>query len=170
MTPNEKMAFVIGLAKEALSKGELPIAAAVYHGDELVSSAYTTEREDGRFLVHAEQKALYDADMQKLPYLVRTKLELYTNLEPCLMCLGMAISSFVGKIYYSLEAPEDGATDVVKMAFEKRPSEIWCFPKVNAGLFREESIRLFGEYVERNQGNTEYSAGLIKFAKTLTDL
>ena len=170
MTPNEKMAFVISLAKESMSKGELPIAAAIYHGDKLVSSAHTTEREDGRFLVHAEQKALYDADMQKLPYSVRTKLELYTTLEPCLMCLGMAISSFIGKIYYSLEAPEDGATDFVRTAFEKRPSETWHFPKVNIGLFREESIRLFCEYVERNQNNTNHPAGLIKFAKTLAEL
>ena len=170
MTPNEKMAFVISLAKEAMNKGELPIAAAIYHGDELISSAYTTERVDGRFLVHAEQKALMNADMQKLPYSVRTKLELYTNLEPCLMCLGMAISSFVGEIYYSLEAPEDGAIDFVGIAFEKRPSETWRFPKVNKGLFREESIHLFREYVERNENNTEYSAGLIQFAKALAQL
>jgi len=170
MTPNEKMAFVIGLAKDAMNKGELPIAAAIYHGDELVSSAYTTEREDGRFLVHAEQKALYDADTQKLPYSVRTKLELYTNLEPCLMCLGMAISSFVGEIYYSLEAPEDGAIDFVRVAFEKQPSETWHFPKVNTGLLREESLCLFREYVERNQSNTGYPAGVIKFAKALAEL
>jgi len=170
MTPNEKMTFVIGLAKEAMNKGELPIAAAIYHGDELVSSAYTTEREDGRFLVHAEQKALYDADMQKLPYSVRTKLELYTNLEPCLMCLGMAISSFVGEVYYSLEAPEDGAIDFVRVAFEKRPSETWHFPKVNTGLLREESLCLFREYVERNQSNTKCPVGLIKFAKALAEV
>jgi len=170
MTPNEKMAFVISLAKEAINKGELPIAAAIYHGNELISSAYTTERLEGRFLVHAEQKTLMDVDMQKLPYSVRTKLELYTNLEPCLMCLGMAISSFVGKIYYSLEAPEDGAIGFVRVAFEKRPSETWHFPEVNSGLFREESMHLFREYVDRNQNNTEYSAGLIQFAKTLAQL
>jgi len=170
MTPNEKMAFVIGLAKEAMNKGEFPIAAAIYHDDELVSSAYTTERADGRFLVHAEQKALMNADMKKLPYSIRTKLELYTNLEPCLMCLGMAISSFIGEIYFSLEAPDDGAIKFVSIAFEKRPSKTWHFPKVNGGLLREESIHLFREYVEQNQNNTEYSAGLIQFAKTLTEL
>jgi len=41
MTQTEKMEFVLELAKEAIIKGELPIAAAIYNGDELVSSAYT---------------------------------------------------------------------------------------------------------------------------------
>jgi len=58
VTPDEKMKYVIGLAERAMDNGELPIAAAVYNGDELVSSAYTTERADGRWLIHAELKAL----------------------------------------------------------------------------------------------------------------
>ena len=36
MTPEEKMEFVIGLGRKALENGELPIAAAIYNGDELV--------------------------------------------------------------------------------------------------------------------------------------
>jgi tRNA(adenine34) deaminase len=170
MTPNEKMAYVINLAKEAMDNGELPIAAAIYSGDELISSAYTTERADGRFLVHAEQKALMDMDMQKLPFEVRINLELYTNLEPCLMCLGMAISSFIGKVYYSFEAPEDGAVDLVRKDFEKRPPGIWHLPEISVGLLRKQSIQLFREYVERYQGNPEYSAGLIHFAKSVAEL
>ena len=169
MTPNEKMAYVIDLAKEAMDNGELPIAAAVYHGDELISSAYTTERTDGRFLVHAEQKALMNADMQKLPFEVRFKLELYTNLEPCLMCIGMAISSFIGKVYYALEAPEDGAVDFVRKEYAHRPPGMWHFPEVTAGLLRGQSIQLFRGYVERYQEDPG-SAGLIHFAKTLAEL
>jgi len=163
------MAYVIDLARTAMANGELPIAAAIYHGDELISSAYTTERADGRFLVHAEQKALMDADMKKLPFEVRFQLELYTNLEPCLMCLGMAISGFIGKVYYALEAPEDGAVDFVRKEFEGRPLGMWHFPEVNAGLLREQSIQLFREYVEKHQGDPEY-AGLVDFARTLARL
>jgi tRNA(adenine34) deaminase len=169
LTANDKMAFVIELAKKALDSNECPIAAAVYHDDELISFAYTTERTDGRFLVHAEQKALMDADMKKLPFIVRFQLELYTNLEPCLMCLGATISSFVGKIYYALEAPEDGAIDFVSREYKGRPPGIWHFPELSAGLIREQSIQLFREYVEKHQGNPEYT-GLVSFAKTLAEL
>jgi len=155
-----------------MDSGELPIAAAVYNGEELISSAYTTERADGIFLVHAEQKALMDADMKKLPFDVRFKLELYTNLEPCLMCLGMAMSSFVSKVYYALEAPEDGAVDFVRNEYESRKVsglDAYRFPETNAGLLREQSIQLFREYVEQNQVKPEY-AGLVAFAKTLAAL
>lgn len=169
MTPTEKMAYVIDLAKEAMDNGEFPIAAAIYHGDELISSAYTTEHADGRFLVHAEQKALMDADMQKLPFEVRFKLELYTNLEPCLMCIGMAMSSFIGKVYYAVEAPEDGAVDFVRKEYAHRPPGIWHFPEVSGGILREQSIQLFREFVEQYYGNPEY-AGFIHFAKTLAEL
>jgi len=170
MTPNDKMQFVIDLAKEALDKGEFPIAAAIYHGDKLISSAYTSERMDGRFLVHAEQKALMDMDKQKLPLEVRVNLELYANGEPCLMCLGTIISSFVGKLYLSMEIPMDGAVDLVRKHFEKQPPGIWRFPEVNWGLKREESIQLFREYVERYEGNPEYSPGEIYFAKSIAEL
>ena len=37
MTQNDKMGYVIELAKKAMNNGELPIAAAIYNGDELIS-------------------------------------------------------------------------------------------------------------------------------------
>ena len=168
MTSNEKMEFVIELAKRALRNGELPIAAAIYHGDELISSAYTTECTDGRFLVHAEQKVLMDMDMKKLPINVRSELELYTNLEPCLMCIGMVLSSFVGKVYYALEAPEDGAVDFVHKEYEERKItglSAWQFPEVSVGLLRTESIQLFREFVNRDEGRP----GVV-YAKSLANL
>ena len=168
MTAHDKMSVVIDLAKEAMGYNEFPIAAATYLGDELISSAYTSEKADKRFLVHAEQKALMDADMKRLSYKDRSQLELYTNLEPCLMCLGMAISSFVGKIYYALEAPEDGAVDFVRKEYEGRKVtgfDAWHFPEVTGGLLREQSIQLFREFVELNEGKPG-----VEFARSLSIL
>ena len=169
MTPDDKMQFVIDLAREAMDNGEFPIAAAIYQGDELISSAYTTEKADGRFLVHAEQKALMEADLKLFPIKTRRSLELYTNLEPCLMCLGTAISSFIGKIYYAVEAPDDGSVELVRNEYKRRkdagiPSQ-FPFPEVHSGLFREQSILLFRDFIERNQGKPG-----IDYAKTIADL
>ena len=169
MTIDEKMEFVIGLARKAMESGEFPIAAAIYSGDELIASAYTTENADGRFLVHAEQKALMEADMKKLPVKTRRGLELYTNLEPCLMCLGTAISSFLGKIYYAVEALDDGAVELVSNEYARRkeagtPPQ-FPFPEVHYGLFREQSIQLFREFVERNEGRPG-----VDYAKTIAEL
>jgi tRNA(adenine34) deaminase len=155
--------------KKLWTAGEFPIAAVIYNGDELIASAYTTENADGRFLVHAEQKALMEADMKKLPFLTRRGLELYTNLEPCIMCLGTAISSFLGKIYYAVEAPDDGSIELVSTEYARRMSAgtppQFPFPEVHAGLFREQSIQLFREFVERNEGKPGFD-----YAKTIAGL
>jgi tRNA(adenine34) deaminase len=149
------MRFVLRLAEDAIPQGELPIAAAIFHGDELISSAYTTERADGRWLVHAELKALLDADMKKLPFDIRVNLELYTNLEPCIMCLGAAMSCFIGHVVYSLEAPEDGAVELVRREYERRQITGlagYHMPKITMGLLREESRQLFRRFAELNTG------------------
>jgi len=95
-----------------------------------------------------------DADMKKLSLKDRFQLELFTNLEPCLMCLGTAISSFVGKVFFAVEAPDDGAVEFVSKEFELRKlssSNPWHFPEVEGGLLREQSIQLFREYVESGE-------------------
>ena len=169
MTPNKKMEFVIELANKAMESGEFPIAAAIFHHDELIASAHTSENADGRFLVHAEQKALMDTDMKKLPIRVRRELELYTNLEPCLMCLGTAISSFVGKVYYSVEAPDDGSVELISTEYARRkdagiPPQ-FPFPEVHSGLLREQCIKLFRDFVENNEGKPG-----VDYAKTIAYL
>ena len=171
MTPDDKMQFVLKLARKAMESGELPIAAAIYNGDELISAAHTSEIADRRFLVHAEQKALMEADMKKLPIEVRVKLELYINMEPCLMCLGTAMSSFVNKVYYGVEAPDDGAVDFVRKKYEDhkiRGLSIWHFPETTGGLLREQSIQLFREYVEQNA--EKGIPGMVEFAQVIASL
>ncbi|MCL1802168.1 MAG: nucleoside deaminase [Eubacteriaceae bacterium] len=169
MTPDQKMEFVIELAKKAMDSGEFPIAAAIYSGDELIASAFTTENAEGRFLVHAEQKALMEADLKKLPIKARRGLELYTNLEPCLMCLGTAISSFLGKIYYAVEALDDGAVELVSKEYARRKQAgtplQFPFPEVHSGLLRSQSIQLFREFVNNNEGKPG-----IAYAKTIAEL
>lgn len=106
---NEKMKLVIDLAEQALEKNELPIACIIFHKDTIITQSHTSESEDKRLLVHAEIKALLELDRKGISAKEKMQMELFTNLEPCMMCLGAAISSFVGKIYYSLDAPSDGA-------------------------------------------------------------
>ena len=149
MTENEKMKLVLDLAEKALEIGELPIAAIVFHGDEIISSAYTSEKSDGRFLVHAELNALHAADKKMLPFEVRRELELYTNLEPCMMCFGAAMASFAGGVYYSLGAP-DGAVDYAQKLVKENPYDkisTFYMPEVVGGIMIEESKTLWRKYI-----------------------
>jgi len=149
-TPEYYMRQVLALAAEALDQGEFPIAAVVVLDDEIIAQATASEQREKRFLGHAELVALEEADKQQLSFGQRGRARLFTNLEPCLMCVGAAMSFFLGEIVYGLESPGDGAVELVR-AWSRKEEDIpgYQIPRITGGLLREESIRLFEEYVSR---------------------
>jgi tRNA(adenine34) deaminase len=146
------MQQVLALAAEALEQGELPIAAIVVLDDEIIAQATASEQREKRFLGHAELTALEKADKQQLAFDERGRARLYTNLEPCLMCMGAAMSFFLGAIVYGLESPGDGAVDLVR-SWARKEEDIpgYQIPEITGGLLREESIVLFEEYGARRE-------------------
>jgi tRNA(adenine34) deaminase len=148
MSEIEKMNITLDLAEEALAKGEMPVSACLFLEDRLVLGTHTSEKSDGRLLVHAELKALLEADVLKYTIQDRKKLQLYTTLEPCLMCYGAALSFYLGGIFFSLKAPEDGALNLLK--FENFASDYLQFqkPSVSGGYCLERSKGLFKKYRE----------------------
>jgi tRNA(adenine34) deaminase len=165
-TPEAYMQQVLALAANALKTGELPIAALLVLDDEVIASAATAEKREKRFLIHAELLALEEADRLRLPMAVRRQVKLFTNLEPCLMCIGAAMSFFVGEIYYGLESPSDGAVNLVSNWRRKEEDfAAYQLPKITGGLLRQESIRLFEQYVA-----VQPPGPMHDWAKTLSEL
>ena len=163
MTVNEKMKLVIDLAERALEKNELPIACIIFHNDTIVAQSYTSESEDNRLLVHAELKALMELDQKKIGATEKRQMELFTNLEPCMMCLGASISSFVGKVYYSLDAPSDGAAKwAVKSWNDYHVTSSFCLPEITSGILKSESKALFKRYIDIHGDSP-----LVEWVKTL---
>ena len=149
-TPEHYMRQTLALAAEALELGEFPIAAIVVLHDRVIASASTSEQHEKRFLGHAELVALEQADRLGLSLSERREARLFTNLEPCLMCMGAAMSFFLGEITYALESPGDGAVDLVR-AWVRKKEDIpgYQLPKITGGLLRGDSIQLFADYVSR---------------------
>jgi tRNA(adenine34) deaminase len=148
-SPKHFMRQTLNLAERALQQGEFPIAALVVLDGEIIAQATTAERREKRFLVHAEYAALEQADKLCLSFEKRRQASLYTNLEPCLMCLGAAMSFFLGRLYYALESPSDGAVALVSNW--ERPQDdfpTYHLPEIQGGLLRLESQQLFQHYVE----------------------
>jgi tRNA(adenine34) deaminase len=147
-TPETHMRQTLALAAGALAAGELPIAALVVLDDNVIASATTAEKREKRFLIHAELLALDAADRLRLPVSVRRSMKLFTNLEPCLMCMGAVMSSFLGEVIYGLESPGDGAVALVQ-GWRRNEADFagYQLPTITAGLLRQESIRLFEQYV-----------------------
>ena len=165
-TPEYHMRQVLALAAEALEGGEFPIAAILVLDDETIAQATASEQREKRFLGHAELVALEEADKQGLSFDERGRARLFTNLEPCLMCMGAAMSFFLGEIIYGLESPGDGAVELVR-GWARKEEDIpgYQMPKITSGLLREESIRLFEEYVARREPGP-----MRDWAETLTRL
>lgn len=149
--PEFYMRKTLTLAEEGLALGEAPIAAIIISEGKIISKAVTAEVREQRLLVHAEFFALEQADKLKLSFEERLKAKLFTNLEPCLMCVGAAMSFFLGEIYYGLESPSDGAIDLVK-AWARKEADFsnYQLPKITGGLMRAKSIRLFEKYVAQS--------------------
>ena len=139
MTVNEKMGLVINLAEKALAKNELPIACIIFHGDTIVAQSHTSESEE------------------------KMQMELFTNLEPCMMCFGAAISSFIGRIYYSLAAPSDGAAKWAAETWSKYHTEsVFHPPVVMSGILESESRALFKRYIDIHK-----ESPMTEWAKTI---
>ena len=160
------MRQALRLAEEALEHGEFPIAAIVVLDGEVIGQGTASEQREVRFLGHAELVALEQADRLGLSYEQRRRARLFTTLEPCLMCMGAAMSFFLGEITYALESPGDGAVGLVQ-GWERREEDMPAYqvPNVTGGLLREESVRLFARYV-----STQPPGAMRDWAETLAKL
>lgn len=109
MNDRNLMEGALAQARKGLEEGVMPIGAILAHDGEIVAEAYW--RGVGRGLLnHPEHVVLMQADSLQIN--ARAEATLYTTLEPCLMCMGTAMSFFLGRIVYAMAAPADGATNV----------------------------------------------------------
>jgi tRNA(adenine34) deaminase len=145
-----------------LAAGELPIGAVVVIGDDIVASAFTQDRGSDRRPSHADLLAMVEAD-QHLGWRRREHpLRLAVNLEPCLMCMGAAMSLGVAEVHFSLSSPGDGAASVAA-AWQPHPDMPWfTAPTVTGGIRRDESRAMFRRYCR-----TAPESGLRRWAQTL---
>lgn len=131
MRPTEVVKLAIDVAEDGLNAGEMPIGALVLAGDRVVATAHTQEQALGRRIVHADLLALLEADRLLGRHRSTPPLTLVVNLEPCLMCMGAAITLGIERVWFGLESPNDGAIALleqwqppVEQPFFRRPREI----------------------------------------------
>jgi len=162
--PEEAVALAVEIAEEGLRSGEMPIGAVVLLGDTVVARRHAEELRQRRRIVHADLLAMESADRvlgldsRQLP------VTLAVNLEPCLMCLGAAITLKVDRVWFGLWSPDDGGVDLLK---EWKPANVLPFFKPPAdirGGFAEDAVRdQFRRYAaddSRRAGMRAWCAGL----------
>jgi tRNA(adenine34) deaminase len=148
------MSAALALARQGVEDDEMPIGAVVVLDGEVIASSYWRYASDG-LLEHAEMGALRAAEKDPRIQGGRRRTTLFSTLEPCLMCMGAAMSLGIGRIVFALEARFDGASTVTKvwqpqLGFPRAGYELFSNPEVVGGVCRDESLELMRTYVDEH--------------------
>jgi len=149
------MEYALDQARTALANNNVPIGAVVVHEGCVIGCGYNRVMGGDRF-GHAEMMALrmaHDA-IAALRISSRRRVELFTTLEPCMMCLGAVMQVNIGKVIYALKAPTDGATHMAgpQVVHSAQIMKFYTPPIVEKGGGESESRQLLKKFY------TEHSA------------
>lgn len=99
---NNFMNLALKQALKAYKKQEVPIGTIVVKNGKIISKAYNKKENKQITTKHAEIIAIERA-CKKLKTWHLDGCEIYTTMEPCLMCYGAIEQSRISKIYYGLK-------------------------------------------------------------------
>lgn len=100
---NELKGTLTNLGEQALGSNDVPVAAAIYYYDTLVSVGYNTVYRDGNLGGHAEINALSSAFVRfgkTFKNVKMERLEVFSTFEPCEMCKGALVQHGVKHVYF----------------------------------------------------------------------
>jgi tRNA(adenine34) deaminase len=102
------MRLALDAAREARTRGEVPVGTCVASGDELVTVAGNRTRTDCDPTAHAELVALREAAKIAGNYRL-TGFDVYSTIEPCAMCAGALVQARVRRLVYGARDERAGA-------------------------------------------------------------
>jgi tRNA(adenine34) deaminase len=144
------MQRALGLAREGLGEGAMPIGAVLAHGGTVLAESFW-KGSAGGLLDHPDSLVLREVD-HSIDFRARVETTLYTTLEPCLMCMGTAMSFFLGRIVYAMPARADGAANVAEVwapaAGHPKVGGAYAVPVVEGGLLEAEARELVVQWLE----------------------
>ena len=99
------MKLALQQAHKAYAKDEVPIGAVIINKDGIIiARAYNQVEKKETQLAHAELQVL-DRATKNMKRGRLNDMTLYVTLQPCIMCMGAAILSRVGRIVYAANSP-----------------------------------------------------------------
>jgi len=156
----ELMREALNEAKKALEKGNYPIGAILLIDGEIIDLAGNNIHTGKNWISHAENTLLIKHSEKirdtLLPSILdktktKPKVELFTTLEPCLMCLGSAIIHRISRIVYACDDPHGGASQLETKKMKDWYKNIW--PEIKSGVCKEEAINLMITYLNTQKEN-----------------
>ena len=102
------MQLALEEAARAVSQGEVPIAAVLVHGDEIMAKVHNLRESWQDPTAHAEVVAIRQA-AAKLGAWRLNDASLYSTLEPCAMCAGAIVHAHIARLVFGATDPKAGA-------------------------------------------------------------
>lgn len=94
-------------ARKAFDEGEVPVGAALYHGDTLLWADHNRREAQKDPTAHAEILCLRNGAARLGDWRLKD-CTLYVTLEPCPMCSGALLMSRLGRCVFGTADPESG--------------------------------------------------------------
>lgn len=104
------MRRALALAREAASRGEVPVGAVVYEtaSGRVLGEGANRREADADPAAHAEFLAIRAACGARKDWRLND-CTLAVTLEPCVMCAGLIVNARVGRVVYGAADPKAGA-------------------------------------------------------------
>ncbi len=107
-TEEQLLQKCMALASSRRNEIDVPVAALIAHGDEVLAEAYNEKELLQDPTAHAEMLAIQRACKKLNSWRLRG-CTLYVSLEPCLMCAGAILAARIEKIIFATTDPKAGA-------------------------------------------------------------
>ena len=104
------MRKALDAAREAQTRGEVPVGTCIVSDGTLLSVSGNRTRTDCDPTAHAEIVALRDASRIAGNYRL-TGVDIYSTIEPCAMCAGALIQARVRRLIYGARDERAGAVE-----------------------------------------------------------
>lgn len=160
--------LAIAEAARSLEEGNYPVGAILAIGDSVAGKGNNTGEASKNYSNHAETSLIISNGEALLENATHGEtITLYSTLEPCLMCLGVATMNKVGRIIYIQSDPHAGACGIDKTSLGVRYQEVW--PEISHIAYSskpKEMIITFLNTQIRNGVRVEWSQKFLKLIES----
>ncbi len=133
------MARALELAREAATKGEVPVGAVIVHDDEVLGEGHNLTVTEADPTAHAEVVTIRRAAAALGDWRLIDST-LYVTLEPCAMCAGAIVLARVPRVVFGAPDPKAGMGGTLGNLLQDSRLNHRC--DVSSGVMANESSEL----------------------------
>ena len=135
-------------AEESLQQSNYPVGAVLVFNNEVVGVGGNYGETSKNYINHAETLLLIKNGEALLQASKDGKtVTLYSTLEPCLMCLGVAVMNKVNRIVYIQKDPLAGACGIDRKTLGMRYQKVW--PDIEHKAYTKKPKELIVRFLEK---------------------